>query len=146
MRAQAVRKSRKTFADASDAGLEREVDAHVHAAVAEVAVGHPVEPVLAQQLVEVAQPGAQPLGRYGGVLPAGVRRGLQAARGQPGAVLADPPQRGRLGEVLDQPVPEGARGRGEPAGEVRGALGPGHLDEQPAGAGRQLGHRGSPGP
>ena len=39
--------------------LELEVDAHVHAAVAEVAVGHAVERVLLQQGVEVAQVGAQ---------------------------------------------------------------------------------------
>jgi len=64
---------------------EAEVDPHVHAAVAEVPVRHAVEAVLAQQLVEVAQPGPEVLGRHGGVLPAGVGRRGQAASGQPGA-------------------------------------------------------------
>ena len=101
------------------ARLEREVDPHVHAAVAEVAVGHAVEAVPLQQLVEVAQPGAQPVRRDRGVLPAGVRRGLQAAGGQAGAVLADPPERGRLGGVGHQPVPECAAPRPRPGGQRR---------------------------
>ena len=91
------------------ARLEREVDAHVHAAVAEVAVGHAVEAVLAQQLVEVAQPGAEPLGRDGGVLPAGVGRrrrgcGRPARRRPRGSATAPPPR----AASVDQPVVERA--------------------------------------
>ena len=55
-------------------GTEGEVDAHVHAAVAEVPVRHPLQPVLVQQRLEVAEVGAQLLDRDGGVLPARVRR------------------------------------------------------------------------
>ena len=81
---------------ASAPSCEREVDAHVHAAVAEVPVDQPVEAVLAHQRVELAQVGRQVLGRDGGVLPArpGRRAGGRAAA-EPGAVLADAPQRAR---------------------------------------------------
>ncbi len=127
------------------ARLEREVDPHVHAAVAEMAVGHAVEAVPLQQLVEVAQPGAQPVRRDRGVLPAGVRRALQAAGGEAGAVLADPPERGRLGGVGHQPVPEGAALRDHDRGQRR-SFGADELHEEPAVAVRQLRYRAAPRP
>ena len=93
------------------ARLEGEVDPHVHAAVAEVAVGHAVEVVLLEQLVEVAQPGAQPVRRDRGVLPAGVRRAssgcARPGRRRPrGSARARPPRRRRS--------PAGARARRSP--------------------------------
>jgi hypothetical protein len=69
------------------APVEREVDAHVHAAVAEVAVGHPVEPGVAQQRVEPSQVVAEPVRRDRGVLPARVRGPGQAAGRETGTVL-----------------------------------------------------------
>ena len=97
--APAVRNSRKPGGRRRP-GSNGEVDPHVHAAVAEVAVGHAVEAVLAQQVVEVAQPGAEVLGRDGGVLPAGVRRACagcgRPARPRPrGSATARRPRRRR---------------------------------------------------
>ncbi len=113
--------------------LELEVDAHVHAAVAEVAVGNAVEGAVLQQRVEVAQVGAQPLGRHGGVLPARLRRPAQRARGEPGTVLADPPERQLLGDVGDDPVRHAGRGRdGLRLGLRRPGVRPRDLREQPA--------------
>ena len=54
--------------DALDVG-EVEVDARVHATLAEVAVQRAAVPVLVEQLAEVAQVLAQSLGRHGRVLP-----------------------------------------------------------------------------
>ena len=122
--------------------VEAEVDPDVHAAVAEVAVGHPVVPVGAEQVVERTQVAAEPGRRDRGVLPPGVRGPVEAARGQAGAVLADPPQREHLLDVGDHPVP-GGRGvpghRLRPRGGLLGGL-PGDLGEQPPGAARELGH------
>ena len=95
--------------------VELEVDPHVHAAVAEVAVGNPVETALREQRVEVAQVVAQPLRGDGGVLPPGLRLAGQGAGGEAGAVLADPPQRELLGHVGHHPVPDACRG-GDGAG------------------------------
>ncbi len=64
-----------------DLGEQVEVDPDVQAAVAEVAVVGAAAAVPAQQRVELAQVGAEPLGRHRGVLPA--RPGL-AAVGEPG--------------------------------------------------------------
>ena len=79
-----------------------EVDAHVHAALAEVAVGRPGQPVAGHQRVQAAQVVGQPVRRHRGVLPAAPRLGaVGAAGGQPGGVGATPPQhrlRGRLGD------------------------------------------------
>ena len=54
-------------AEALRLAAEREVDAGVHAAVAEVAVDETVDLVLGQQRLELAQVGAEVLGRDGGV-------------------------------------------------------------------------------
>ena len=94
--------------------LELEVDPHVHAAVAEVAVGNAVQRALLEQRVEVAQVGAELGGRHGGVLPAGLRRAAQRTGRQAGAVLADPPQRELLRDVGDDPVRYAGR-----AGDLR---------------------------
>src|SRR5690606_12547335 len=53
--------------------VEGEVDAGVHTAVTEVAVGRRLQTELAEQCLEGAQPLPQLRGRYGGVLPARVR-------------------------------------------------------------------------
>ena len=102
-------------APARRAGQQVEVDADVDAAVAEVPVRDAAQAVVGQQGAEVAQVGAEPGGRHGRVLPAGP--GLAAGRARvavPGAVLADPPQRGRLGRVGDDPaVQRVAAGRGD---------------------------------
>ena len=64
-------------------GAEREVDPHVHAAVAEVPVGQALQAVLVQQRVEVAQVGAQ--------LPGGTAASSQPARRAAVAVRAARP-------------------------------------------------------
>ena len=115
---------------------EVEVDAHVHAAVTEVPVGHALQLVALEQLVEVAQPGPEALGRHRGVLPARERLALERAGGQAGAVLADAPQRGGLAGVGDQAVLERLGGRQH----GRDQAGVGELDEEPAAAARQVGH------
>ncbi len=87
-------------AEDADAGarLERHVDADVDAAVAEVAVRQAVEAVLGEERVELAQVGAEPLGRHGRVLPARPRlRARRRAPGQARAVGPDLPQRRGLG-------------------------------------------------
>ena len=99
--------------------LELEVDAHVHAAVAEVAVGDAVEPAVLEQRVEVAQVGAELLRRDRGVLPARLRRAAQRAGREPGAVLADPPQRELLDGVGDDPVRHAGSGAPPPAPATR---------------------------
>ena len=96
--------------------LELEVDPHVHAAVAEVAVGNAVQRALLEERVEVAQVGAELGGRHGGVLPAGLRGSAQRTGRQAGAVLADPPQRQLLRDVGDDPV-RYAGGAGDLGGE-----------------------------
>jgi hypothetical protein len=121
---------------------EVEVDAHVHAAVAEVAVGHTLQVVGAEQLVEVAQPGPEALGRHRGVLPPGVRRSPEAARGQPGPVLPDAPERRGLPGVGDHPVLQRRAGRDQRLLET----GVGVLHEEPAAAAGQVGHRPATGP
>ena len=118
---------------------QTEVDPHVDAAVAEVAVGHTVEAVPGEQRLEVAQVGAQAIRRNGRVLPAGVGGAGQAPCGQPGAVLPDPPQRGLLDDVGDDPVVQGRRIGGDTLRErTRFRLGVGRdLGEEPAAAARQ---------
>ena len=124
---------------------QREVDAHVHAAVTEVAVGHAVEAGLPQQRVEAAQVVPQPVGGHGGVLPAALRRPVEAARGEPGAVLPDPPERSGLGSIRHDAHVDRAGVAGHcRRGTLRlldGATG--DLGEQPAPAARQLRHRGA---
>src|SRR5690606_9468460 len=78
--------------------VERQVDPHVDAAVAEVPVGQAGDAVAVEQRVEVAQVGTEPLGRHGGVLPAGPRlRPGRRAPGQAGAVGPDLPDPAGLG-------------------------------------------------
>ncbi len=123
---------------------EVEVDPHVQAAVAEVPVGHPTQPELTQQPVELPQPRTEPLGRHRGVLPAGVRRPRQAACGQPGAILADPPQLRRLGGCPDRAVAQRPR-RGDQRLDQCPTAGPDRLQEEPASPVRQLRHRAATG-
>ena len=123
------------------AGGEGEVDAHVQAAVAEVPVRHPLQPVAVEQLLEPAHVRAELLHRDGGVLPAGVRRPpVGRAVGQPGAVLADAPDGRGVRRVGDHHRVDGA-GVGEHAARLALDLGDvvtGQLDDQPAGAARQV--------
>ena len=76
--------------------VEREVDADVHAAVAEVAVRDAVEAVLGEEHVLLAQVGAEAIGRDRRVLPAGERLARQRASREAGTLLADAPQHGLL--------------------------------------------------
>ncbi len=131
--------------------VEREVDAHVQAAVAEVAVGDAAQPVGGQQGLEVAQVGAEPLGRDGRVLPAGPgRRPGRAAPAEPGPVLADAPDGGRLGRVGEDPAGQRvAAGLGDQPAGGRLGLGrgrAGQLDQQPAAPLGQLRHGPAPAP
>ena len=82
--------------------VEREIDADVHAAVAEVAVGHPGDTEVGHQRIEVTEVVTQALRRHGCIFPTGMggSAGCAAAR-QPGAVLADAPQRGSADRVVD---------------------------------------------
>ena len=102
-------------------GRQREVDPGVHAAVAEVPVRQRVEPELGEERVEVAQVGAEPRRRHGGVLPAGVGGLGEADAGQPGPVLANLPQRERLGRVGHREPVERV-GVGQQPGGARGDL------------------------
>ena len=123
---------------------EVEADADVEAAVAEVAVRRPVQPVGGEQGIEVAQVGTQALRWDGGVLPPGLAGRVGGAGRQPGAVLADPPDRCLLADVVDDAVVPGAR-RAHHQVAARHHLGPvvpGDLDQQPPAAGRHRGHRG----
>ncbi len=125
-----------------------EVDTHVHAAVAEVPVGDSVEPVVDEERVEGAEVLAEPVGRHGGVLPAGVRRGVEAPGGEAGAVLPDPPQRRLLGRVGDDPGVRGAARVGDHRACARDRLGlgvAGELGEEPGRAPRQVGGRAAAG-
>src|SRR4051794_21189037 len=90
-------------------------------------VRHPVVPRLLEQRVEPAQIPPEPVGGHRGVLPAGLRRTVQAPRGEPGAVLPDPPQRRHLGGRGDQAYVDrvGLRGNG-------GRPGPGPPSGAPA--------------
>ena len=129
--------------------VEREVDPHVHAAVAEVAVGHAVEPVLAQQRVEVAQVVAEPVRRHGGVLPARTAPGRSSER------AASPAPSSRIrhstacsaGSVTIRCGDARRRARPPaPATRTSAARAAGDLGEQPArrpAAGRAPGRRGS---
>ena len=86
--------------------VEGEVDAGMDAAFAEMAVRQCVQAVLGEQRVEVAQVGAQPGRRNGGILPAGVGQGGQTDRGQPCPVRTNSPQGGSLVRVVDDaPLP-----------------------------------------
>ena len=103
--------------------------------------GTPLQPVAVEQLVELAQVRAELLRRDGGVLPAGVRRPpVGRAVGQPGAVLADAPDGRGVRGVRDHHRVDGA-GVGEHAARLALDLGDvvtGQLDDQPAGAARQV--------
>ena len=126
--------------------VEREVDAHVHAAVAEVAVGHAVEAGVAEQGVEPAQVGPEPVRRDRRVLPPGVRGTVQAPSGEAGPVLPDPPQRSHLRRLGDQAYVDRAGVAGHLSGGGVRLLGggAGDLGEQPTGAARQVGHAAPP--
>ena len=103
-----------------------------------------MEPVPAQQVVEVAQVGPECLRRHCGILPAGVCGLAQPDAGQAGSVCPDAPQPGSVGLVGDHLAGEAA-GRGHqlrsPARQ-QPRVGVGELDEQPALAGGQ--RRGRP--
>ncbi len=118
------------------------------AAVAEVAVGHPVEAGVAQQRVEATQVGAQPVRRHRGVLPPCVRGPLQAAGRQPGAVLPDPPERGHLGHLRHQSYVDRAGVAGHGVRRCAGFLDrrAGDLREEPARSTGQGGDGPAPGP
>ncbi|EOM77272.1 hypothetical protein Rrhod_1375 [Rhodococcus rhodnii LMG 5362] len=81
-----------------------EVDPDVHAPGTEVAVEDSGEPELVEQCGDREEVVGEPLGRDGGILPARPRFAalLEAAR-QTGTVLADAPQRGAFGWVVDLP-------------------------------------------
>ena len=106
---------------------ELEVDAHVQAAVAEVAVDDPVAVVAGHEVLEVAQVVPEVLRRHGGVLPARPRLGPGgSAGGEPGALLPDPPEGLLVGGVGDH-------------GGVAGAAGVGQgVDHGPCGGGRPV--------
>ena len=127
--------------------LELEVDAHVHAAVAEVAVGDAVEGAVAQQRVEVAQVGAEPRGRDGGVLPARPAPGgsaSAAARPAPSSRMRQSAacSRGRRRRGCGTPAYVGDRAG--PATRPRRGVAGGHLGEQPAAAVGQVGMAAAP--
>ena len=122
--------------------FERDVEPQVHAAVAEVPVGQPVDPVPGHQHLELAQVAAELGRRHGRVLEAGpglLARGRAAA--EPGAVLADPPHRGGLRAGREQRD----RVRAGVGGQVTGPLErlverlAADLDHEPSGARRQVG-------
>ena len=132
--------------------VEGEVDAHVQAAVAEMAVGDAVEAVAGQQGLELAQVGAEALGRDGRVLPAGPgRRPGRAAAAEPGPVLADAPDGGRLRPGRAGPVrparrrPAAAVSRAAAASASAGVA-PGQLGQQPAAALGEVGNGPAPAP
>ena len=130
--------------DGVAAGLvEREVDADVHAAVAEVPVRDAVHVVLLHERLEVAQVGAEVGRRHGGVLPPRQSGRVEGAGRQPRAFLTHAPQDRLLAGFDDMTMGEGV-GRGDDTGGDRGELGSvlaGQLDVEEAVAGRQVGHR-----
>ena len=139
VRAHQLRRGDHEPAVAGRRGREREVDADVHAAVAEVAVAQSVQAVLGHERGEVTQVRAQLPGRDRGVLPAGPgRRVSRGAAAQARPVLADAPQRPRRGAGNHQGV-QAARVGDEPGGRgPRLGLGvPRRLDEQPGLPARQ---------
>ncbi len=125
--------------------LQREVQPDVHAAVTEMPVGDAGQPVTGDQGFELPQVRPQLLGRDGGVLPA--RPALasgRGVRGQPGAVLADPPDRrgGRAGRQHDR-VDRRTVAHHGCGGKLGCRIGlAANLDHQPAAAARQVGHLG----
>ena len=116
--------------------VEREVDPDVQAAVAEVPVRQAGQPVLGQQRVELAQVGAEPLRRDGGVLPArvrgvAVRRPTGQARRRPrGSATARRRARRRPRPRRPRRRRRGPARRRAPS-TVAG-VGAGQLDQQPA--------------
>ncbi len=124
-------------------GEQVEVDAHVHAALAEVPVRDAAQPVRREERAERAQVGTEPFRRDGGVLPA--RPGLRTvghARGGAGGGFADAPELSLPRRVGG----DGRRGAGlarqrrrQRFGVVAGLVGvvAADLDEQPAAAGGQ---------
>ena len=124
----------RAVAGDAGAGEQVEVDARVHAAVAEVAVVGGLQAVGGQQGVEGAQVLGEAVHGDGGVLPAGP--GLAAVRGAGGqarALLTDAPQRPDLRLLRDDDPCPALRAR---VHQLRGGArlarsGPTDLDEQP---------------
>ncbi len=80
-----------------------EVDPHVHAALAEVAVGGAGQSVPTHQLVQTPQIVGQAFRRHRRVLPAAPRLGaVGAAGGEPGGIRAAPPEHRLSAGVGDQ--------------------------------------------
>jgi hypothetical protein len=127
--------------------VERPVDAHVHAPVAEMPVWHSGQPVVGHQGFEVAQISPERGRRHSRVLPAGMRRQPGwAAAGQTRAVSADLPEHRRPGGVGDDQAvchrafPSHPLGLGVGRAEIVAD----HLDEQPCRAGGERRHRHRP--
>ncbi len=123
--------------------LEREVQAHMDAAVSEVAERESREVVGQEEFVEFPEVIPHPFRRDGRVLPPRVGRcTCRRAAGKPTAVLADPPQRCRLGRVGDN-----ARVRGDadaadrccPVGDLGGVV-TRDFNKQPGRPTGQFGH------
>jgi len=94
---------------ASGVGKQVVVDAHVDAALTEVAVEQSVPVVAGQQGSEVAQIIGQPLGWDGRVLPSGPGlAALGTARGKPSAPLADTPDGRLLCRLVEEAVVNGS--------------------------------------
>ena len=89
--------------------VEREVDADVHAAIAEVPVRNAVEAVLGEQHVLLTQIRTEAIGRNRGVLPARERLARQRAGRESGAFLTDAPEHGLLARIGDDPAVERSR-------------------------------------
>lgn len=98
-----TRSIRHQLAENGTVTLERDVEAHVDAAVAEVAVRHSGDAVAVEQLLEFAQVGTQTLRRNGRILearPCLLARG--GATGEADPVFADAPDGTRLAALREQ--------------------------------------------
>ena len=120
--------------------VQRQVEPHVHAPVAEVTEGCGGHAVGADELVEGCEVLAEASGRHGRVLPS--RPGRLARRGPPGeagAVLADAPEARLHERVLDDDgvVRESLRHQASGACGDLAELVAGELDEQPGTSARE---------
>jgi hypothetical protein len=115
----------------------------VDAAVADVAVGQPLHPVPALEVLERAEVVAEALGRHRGILPAGPRGvAVGGAAGETDAVFADAPERPRLGACGHDAGVVGRCGAHDlrRLGECFVGRGTRRLDEEPRSPGGQRGH------
>ena len=88
---------------------QRKVQPQVQAAIAEMAVRDPGQPVLPEQLLQFPQVRAERCGRDSRILPAGIGgRTARRAPGEPRAVLPDPPQRAGVPGIRDDNAVQGA--------------------------------------